>query len=224
MNEIMVGDRFGSLVVVEINGLWCKCACDCGEEKSFRKSLLSQGKKKSCGKFFRRNKTEDDELVSRVYLKEGAFFIVDKEKIDLVKKYKWRTNEEGYVVSTSGGSKIFLHRLIMGLGPYKKGGITVDHIDRNKLNNLESNLRLATKTENKRNGNIRKDNTSGVIGVHIYKPYNKYHAFISVDGIDKHLGYFDVLEGAIIARLRAEFQYFGEFAPQRHLFMEYGVI
>ena len=32
-----------------------------------------------------------------------------------------------------------------------------------------------------------------------------------------------VREDAIIARLRAEIKYFGDFAPQKHLFKQYGI-
>ena len=39
----------------------------------------------------------------------------------------------------------------------------------------------------------------------------------------KYLGSFKNKEGAIKARLEAEAKYFGEFAPQRHLFEQYGI-
>jgi len=42
---------------------------------------------------------------------------------------------------------------------------TVDHIDRNKINNMFNNLRWCTISENNRNTGIRKDNTSGCKGV-----------------------------------------------------------
>ena len=37
------------------------------------------------------------------------------------------------------------------------------------------------------------------------------------------LGYFINKDDAIIARLKAEKEYFGEFAPQREMFEEYGI-
>ena len=37
------------------------------------------------------------------------------------------------------------------------------------------------------------------------------------------LGYFDDIEDAIKARLEGEVKYFGEFAPQRDLFKQYGI-
>lgn len=41
--------------------------------------------------------------------------------------------------------------------------------------------------------------------------------------VKEDLSRFVNKEDAIRARLRAERQYFGEFAPQRHLFEEYGI-
>lgn len=34
---------------------------------------------------------------------------------------------------------------------------------------------------------------------------------------------FNEKKDAIIARLKAEKQYYGEFAPQKHLYQEYGI-
>lgn len=39
----------------------------------------------------------------------------------------------------------------------------------------------------------------------------------------KSLGKFINKKDAIVARLKAEKEYFGEFAPQRRLFEEYGI-
>ena len=44
------------------------------------------------------------------------------------------------------------------------------------------------------------------------------------DGKEINLGYFDNIEDAVKARLEGELKYFGaEFAPQRHLFEQYGI-
>ena len=40
----------------------------------------------------------------------------------------------------------------------------------------------------------------------------------------KKLGRFSDKEDAIKARLQAEAKYFKEFAPQRHLFKQYGIL
>lgn len=44
-----------------------------------------------------------------------------------------------------------------------------------------------------------------------------------LNGERKYNKRFDNKEDAIRARLQAEKEYFGEFAPQRHLFEEHGI-
>ena len=52
----------------------------------------------------------------------------------------------------------------------------------------------------------------------------KWIAYITVNKKRMHLGSFSDKEDAIKARLQAEAKYFKEFAPQRHLFKQYGVL
>ena len=47
----------------------------------------------------------------------------------------------------------------------------VDHIDRNKINNMFNNLRWCTSSENNRNRTIAQINTSGTTGVQRYNNY-----------------------------------------------------
>jgi hypothetical protein len=77
-----------------------------------------------------------------------------------------------------------VHRLIAQahLADYSED-LEVDHIDRNKSNNEISNLRMATHTENMHNRNGK--------GYHFHKHHGKWMAKITVDGKQKHLGYFD---------------------------------
>ena len=48
-------------------------------------------------------------------------------------------------------------------------------------------------------------------------------ARIVLDKKDIYLGRYSNKEDAIKARLEAEIKYYGEFAPQRHLFEQYGI-
>lgn len=223
-DNILVGEKYGKLLILNILDNNCECLCKCGRRKTISKHDILIGHDKSCGECRKINNHEIIDNYILVYLDNGNNFIIDIENWDIIKEYKWRENDEGYIYSSPNNKKIYVHRIIMGLNNYKIDKITVDHINRNKKDNRKENLRLATKVQNKRNGNIRKDNISGIIGVHIYKPYNKYHSFIAINTMDKHLGYFDSFEDAIIARLKAEKFYFGEFAPQIHLFEQYGII
>lgn len=69
--------------------------------------------------------------------------------------------------------------------------IQVDHKDKNWLNNNAWNLRLDI------DGNIQqinrpkqRNNTSGVAGVHLYKPSGKWVARVPIEGKRKNLGYY----------------------------------
>ena len=50
-----------------------------------------------------------------------------------------------------------------------------------------------------------------------------WQVYISVDKKKIHLGWCSNKEEAIKIRLLAESKYYGEFAPQKHLFEEYGI-
>lgn len=114
-----------------------------------------------------------------------------------------------------GDRKILMHQFL--------GFQNYDHIDRNELNNRRYNLRICTHKENCQNRGMYSNNTSGVKGVYWAKLIQKWTARIQIDGKNTNLGSFIEKEDAIIARLKAELQYYGEFAPQRHLFEQYGI-
>jgi len=98
-----------------------------------------------------------------------------------------------------------------------------DHIDRNEFNNRSCNLRPATHQENSCNKSIQSNNTSGVSGVCFNSGHGKWIARIGVCGKRIYLGDFDNKKDAIRARLQAEIKYYGEFAPQKHLFDKYNI-
>ena len=126
------------------------------------------------------------------------------------------TNREGYLFIglTNNGdrSTIKIHRLVANAfieNPESK--LIVDHINHDKKNNMISNLRWATKTENNQNKSIMKNNTSGYSGITFVEKSNKWRAIITVNKKPKHLGYFVLKEDAITARANAEILYFQEF-------------
>lgn len=100
-----------------------------------------------------------------------------------------------------------------------------EHIKSNgyHINNCRSNLRRATQAENVKNKSKQKNNASGVTGVGWVKKLSKWRARITFNEKEIYLGVFDNKMDAIRERLKAEKKYFGEFAPQRHLFEQYKI-
>lgn len=107
-------------------------------------------------------------------------------------------------------------------GRDKENKIIYDHKNQNSLDNRKSNLRIASVSENGMNVKIRKNNTSGIIGVHQAKD-RKWVASIRINKKRTCLGRFEKKEDAIIERLKAEKEYYGEFAPQKELFDKYDI-
>ena len=87
--------------------------------------------------------------------------------------------------------------------------LCVDHIDNDKTNNNISNLRFATSKENNQNRKLSSNNTSKVKGVYFHKRAKKWCARIMINGINIHIGYFDNLEDAKIARINRANEAFG---------------
>lgn len=111
---------------------------------------------------------------------------------------------------------IKLHRLINGATIIKDGyvfnnALSVDHKNRNTLDNRRENLRFCTKSQNAMNSKKRVGNTSGHKGVSWEKNRQKWKAYLNLQGKQIHLGYFDSKQEAVIARLKGAQEIFGEF-------------
>ena len=74
--------------------------------------------------------------------------IIDVADIPLACGIKWSLDGHGYVTRSTGKKRTILAHLIMN--PVPKG-LRVDHKDRNPLNNRRSNLRYATRSQNRSN-------------------------------------------------------------------------
>jgi len=87
----------------------------------------------------------------------------------------------------------------------------VDHEDRCRDHNWESNLRPATSAQNKHNSSLRRDNTSGHVGVSFMSHTGKWRASMIHEGKFSYLGEFVNKADAVEARLSAARPARGEF-------------
>jgi hypothetical protein len=89
-------------------------------------------------------------------------FVVDKDDEEKVKKHLWNCTSAGYISSCmyiDGKKKqLLLHRLIMNVEPFPGKGAkeTIDHINRNPLDNRKENLRILSQTDQNINTGKRK--------------------------------------------------------------------
>jgi hypothetical protein len=122
---------------------------------------------------------------------KGKVVLIDLEDSVLFESRTWRINDYGYVYSSKtriGHKKqIFLHRFILGYS----GELLVDHINRNKLDNRKSNLRLVTATQNVANSVKQNNCSSKYKGVAWRKDRKKWHAQILINNKHVHIGYFN---------------------------------
>lgn len=174
-------------------------------------NLSSQGNaKKNLQLFLKKNRIKSEPyglLVKRVPLQNtDRYAIVDKRHYDIVMKYRWIVDSNGYAQS-SAGQTILMHRLILRLG---KSPLSVDHINRKKLDNRKSNLRIANASQNQANKLAQVNSRSGYKGVH--KKGNKWAAQIDCNKKRYHLGYFLNPHSAAKAYNKKARELFGNFA------------
>lgn len=204
----------------------CECSCKENNRIIANTQNLKQGNTKSCGCMSKKyNKyvldlSDENGLYGIGYCHNtNTEFYFDMDDYEKIKNICWcectRSGMQCLVGTDANSGKLVAMHILLGYKWY-------DHADRNELNNRKHNLRPATTLENSRNKNKSAKNTSGIIGVSLTSS-NKWRARVSINRKEIFLGNFNNKEDAIKARLEAEAKYYGEFAPQRHLFKEYGI-
>ena len=221
----LTGKRFGRLMVVgraekkKSNTSRWDCVCDCGNTTQTTRTSLVNGQSKSCGclareltasRFKKSNGfLNGDGFVVGIANNTGNHFLVSNEDYEAVKEHCWHEAATGYVVAKINGSLVTLHNFILNF-PKE----TVDHINRNRLDNRRTNLRTVTQQQNTMNRSIQGNNKSGVAGVYFDKSRGKWVGSLSL-GDKKYFKRFANKGDAIEYRLSLEIEHFGNYAPQR---------
>ncbi|QWU14397.1 hypothetical protein SAMN04487895_101706 [Paenibacillus sophorae] len=219
----LTGKRFGNLVVVQRVGLsghtstWL-CQCDCGGDKIVPRNDLKRKdgrqithcgckNKESINKFF-----ECDTYFVGMTSKGWEFYF-NVEDFELISKYSWCMDDNGYVRSRETDElgnvrTISLHRLLLNA----KNNDIVDHKNNTPCDNRRANIRICTVADNTRN-RTPKNESLNISGIKQYEN-GKYIAGIHINKKYIHLGTFNNFEDAFSTRKEAEIKYFGEFRYQ----------
>lgn len=157
--------------------------------------------------------------IAIIFFDSGEETIIDLEDLDFIIGHKWYCNAWNYAETKIDGKACMMQSLLID----NPQNMIIDHKNRNTLDNRKSNLRLVTKSQNAMNTKVPANNTSGVMGVCYNKKQDKWRAYITINQQQINLGYYKEFNEAVKNRLLGEKKYFGEYAPQQHLYIEYGI-
>lgn len=151
--------------------------------------------------------------VAIITLTRGYFTKVFVKDLPLISSLKWRVHvkpRSSYAVAYFKASKgiyklAYMHRIILNAPK----NVFVDHKDRDGLNNLSSNLRFATPSQN--GMNMIRPKKNGLKGAHFHKGNNTWISQIQVNGKKIHLGTFHSEIEAHGAYCAASKELHGEF-------------
>lgn len=144
-----------------------------------------------------------------ITLSNGMHALVDDWWFEKLNQYKWDALKSGkafYAKRRGNGKNIFMARVIANT-PDK---MQVDHINHDTLDNREENLRNATRSQNKMNGNVRSNNKLGKKNIHIH--HGSFRVEIYKDGKREFRKIFHSLDEAVCERNEALKEIHGDFA------------
>ena len=160
------------------------------------------------------------------YVPVGKFWaLVDAQDYEKVCQYKWWMNKKGYAISfygEKGQRKVLtMHRLLKD-NPI---GFSIDHVNKNKLDNRQENLRICTIQQNSFNTKKRITEKSTSIYKGVKGRNGRWLASIQYSGVEYWIGTFNTeIDAALAYDLYAR-EKFGNFAylnfPDK---IEYGVL
>ncbi len=150
--------------------------------------------------------------MATIPLHDGTQAIVDDSDVELLSRYHWTHSRYPMTTmecETSQGmlwrKPVSMHFLLVGCPLH---GLEIDHINRNKLDNRRSNLRVVTKSENRKNRDFvhfraayKKTNAEAGFANKglVEKRRNKWCTSFHWRGKRRYLGTFETEEDACAA-------------------------
>lgn len=133
-----------------------------------------------------------------------GYVLIDAADAELVNQWRWHLRPDGYAARDNevvDGKRIarLLHRELLGL--QNGNPLEVDHIDRNRLNDRRSNLRIANHADQMQNHSRQRNGSSKYRGVSWDKSHGKWFASVHTGGKSYFMGRFDNEEEAAAAAL-----------------------
>lgn len=156
--------------------------------------------------------------MKQIELTQGKVALVSDHQFERASQFNWHALKgwTGIYYAVRNGKRtpsgrepqVYLHRWLMGVTDPK---VEVDHIDGDGLNCQDENMRVCTHAENMFNRGKQKNNTTGYKGVSLGKS-GKFQAYIKVNKVMKHLGFYDDIITAARVYDDAAKKYHGRFA------------
>lgn len=106
-------------------------------------------------------------------------------------RYGWKVRPDKYLQGTVAGRQLLFHRYVLGQMPGTGLRVIVDHINRNRLDNRRSNLRVVTAAQS---GQNRAGRSPYGRGVQVNR--GRYGAKVTVNGRWHWLGTYDTPQEA----------------------------
>jgi hypothetical protein len=182
--HIYIGKKFGQLTILDLfiskikefnrYFVYAHCKCDCGNECDVKLNNLTRNTsstkscgcltKKACIQNSKNSKKGKNNLNEFICLDpytvivnplgsnpNGYVFYVDSITWLWLNRFRWYINSMGYMATYINKGHFIYHKLILN-SPL---GYEIDHINRDKCNNMYSNLRVVPHYLNMRNTEVK---------------------------------------------------------------------